>query len=216
MGFLTSFFWPSPTNSACFLYILLVYFVTNGLCLGLSCYECENCAENENYLRAHIKQCPDSNYISCLMTESKFAHHKMTSRRCSKAPAVNPDCSNHLVNIMRATVSLCDQPLCNGLFALANFTTSMNSRIFTNNNMVMTNNNGHINMATKLNNNKENFMPLHDFNEQRIAAMLGHATSQLSSTSHFNKVLILCSTLVTLWITTPNILKVDAHLAQIH
>ena len=28
--FLTSFFWPSPTNSACFLYILLVYFVTKG------------------------------------------------------------------------------------------------------------------------------------------------------------------------------------------
>ena len=27
----------------------------------------------------------------------------VTSRRCSKAPAVNPDCSNHLVNIMRAT-----------------------------------------------------------------------------------------------------------------
>ena len=82
--------------------------------------------------------------------------------------------------------------------------------------VVMTNNNGNINMATKLNNNKENFMPLHDFNEQRIAAMLGHATSQLSSTSQFNKALILCSTLVTLWITTPNILKIDAHLAQIH
>ena len=146
-------------------------------------------------------------------------------------------------NTCTKTVCLCDQPLCNGLFALANFTTSMNSRIFTNNNMlmtnsaanqlnsvsansdsnsklgsvVMTNNNGHINMATKLNNNKENFMPLHDFNEQRIAAMLGHATSQLSSTSQFNKaLLILCSTLVTLWITTPNILKIDAHLAQIH
>ena len=146
-------------------------------------------------------------------------------------------------NTCTKTVCLCDQPLCNGLFALANFTTSMNSRIFTNNNMlmtnsaanqlnsvsansdsnsklgsvVMTNNNGNINMATKLNNNKENFMPLHDFNEQRIAAMLGHATSQLSSTSQFNKaLLILCSTLVTLWITTPNILKIDAHLAQIH
>ena len=58
---------------------MFVFFAFPGLCLGLSCYECENCAENENYLRAHIKQCPDSNYISCLMTESKFAHHKSKS-----------------------------------------------------------------------------------------------------------------------------------------
>ena len=69
-------------NTKCepyFIYVLIkecFFFAFPGLCLGLSCYECENCAENENYLRAHIKQCPDSNYISCLMTESKFAHHK--------------------------------------------------------------------------------------------------------------------------------------------
>jgi len=143
-------------------YILLVYFATKGL--SLTCYECENCQENEPYLRNHMRQCPDSTYISCLMTESKFAHHKMTSRSCSKAPAVNPDCSNHLVNIMRATVCICDQPLCNGLNAVANFST-LNSRIFSNTNInnLVTNNNQ--------NNNKENFMPLHDFNEQRIAAM---------------------------------------------
>ena len=82
--------------------------------------------------------------------------------------------------------------------------------------VVMANSNGVSvnNMVSKLN-NKENYMPLHDFNEQRIAAMLGHANT-LSPTSQFNKAaLVLCSTLVTLWITTPNILKIDAHLAQI-
>ena len=93
----------------------------------------------------------------------------VTSRSCSKAPAVNPDCSNHLVNIMRATVCICDQPLCNGLNAVANFST-LNSRIFSNTNINMVTNN------QQNNNNKENFMPLHDFNEQRIAAMLGTNT----------------------------------------
>ena len=44
--------------------------------LSLTCYECENCQENEPYLRNHMRQCADSTYISCLMTESKFAHHK--------------------------------------------------------------------------------------------------------------------------------------------
>lgn len=96
-----------------------------------------------------------------------FCLISVTSRSCSKAPAVNPDCSNHLVNIMRATVCICDQPLCNGLNAVANFST-LNSRIFSNTNInnLVTNNN-------QQNNNKENFMPLHDFNEQRMAAILG-------------------------------------------
>ena len=53
--------------------------------LALTCYECENCIENEAYLRNHIKQCPDSSYISCLMTESKFAHHKSKYRLLHKS-----------------------------------------------------------------------------------------------------------------------------------
>ena len=110
-----------------------------------------------------------------------FVLFSVTSRSCSKAPAVNPDCSNHLVNIMRATVCICDQPLCNGLNAVANFTT-LNSRIFSNTNINMVTNN------QNNNNNKENFMPLHDFNEQRIAAMLG--TNNAVSLLSFNTKLI--------------------------
>ena len=147
---------------------------------------------------------------------------------------MNPDCSNHLVNIMRATVCLCDQPLCNGLFALANFT-SLNSRIFSNNNLLLKNNhintvsrsNGHGNMAAggnvasmassasmasagssaSIDNaNKENFMPLHDFNEQRIAAMLGQASPlrMASATS--------CGLYAFLVLTS---LTIASHLAQI-
>ena len=162
--------------------------------------------------------------------QTAFHFLSVTSRRCSKAPAVNPDCSNHLVNIMRATVCLCDQPLCNGLFALANFTTSMNSRIFTNNNMLLTNTNqlnavGNSAKSTMNNNkgatsnilvanhvdaknNKENYMPLHDFNEQRIAAMLGTASQLMSGQCQIRALII--STLVMLWIITPK-LKIDAH-----
>ena len=77
-------------------------------------------------------------YLICLSCQGGQSRERVklcctvsvTSRSCSKAPAVNPDCSNHLVNIMRATVCLCDQSLCNGLFALANYSTSLNSRIF--------------------------------------------------------------------------------------
>ena len=61
--------------------------------------------------------------------------------------------------------------------------------------------------------NKENYMPLHDFNEQRIAAMLGRATQLMSSQCQIRALII--STLVMLWIITPK-LKIDAHLAQIH
>jgi len=147
--------------------ILLIYCNAKGL--ALTCYECENCIENEAFLRNHIKQCPDSSYISCLMTESKFAHHKMTSRSCSRAPAVNPDCSNHLVNILRATVCICDQPLCNGLNAFVNYTNTIN-RVFNNQNKLLLTNN-HIRLTAD--SHKEDFMPLHDFDEQRIAAMLG-------------------------------------------
>ena len=94
----------------------------------------------------------------------------MTSRSCSRAPAVNPDCSNHLVNILRATVCICDQPLCNGLNAFVNYTNTIN-RVFNNQNKLLLTNN-HIRL-TDSNGNKEDFMPLHDFDEQRIAAMLG-------------------------------------------
>jgi len=144
---------------------------------------------------------------------------------------------------MRATVCLCDQPLCNGLFALANFTTSMNSRIFTNNNMLLTsdtanklnsaaagagvhhsaNSNSVMNKAGSSSSvisnqisvdprNKENYMPLHDFNEQRIAAMLGQANQ--SQNAFFTKALIL-STLLMLWIIAPNILLEIAQTLQI-
>jgi len=160
--------------------ILLIYCNAKGL--ALTCYECENCVETEAFLRSHIKQCPDSSYISCLMTESKFAHHKLTSRSCSRAPAVNPDCSNHLVNILRATVCICDQPLCNGLNAFVNYTNTIN-RVFNNQNKLLLTNN-HIRL-TDSNGNKEDFMPLHDFDEQRIAAMLG--THNSANTNNMNK-----------------------------
>ena len=159
----------------------------------------------------------------------------MTSRRCSKAPAVNQDCSNHLVNIMRTTVCLCDQGLCNGLFALTNFTTPMNSRIFTNNNMLLTSNTANklnslstgiqhsansnsfinkIGSSSMISNqisiqnprNKENFMPLHDFNEQRIAAMLGEA-SQLKNT-FFAKALILSNLVMLCMIFFQNLINI--------
>ena len=94
----------------------------------------------------------------------------MTSRSCSRAPAVNPDCSNHLVNILRATVCICDQPLCNGLNAFVNYTNTINRVLNNQNKLLLTNN--HIRL-TDSNGNKEDFMPLHDFDEQRIAAMLG-------------------------------------------
>ena len=114
----------------------------------------------------------------------------VTSRSCSKAPAVNPDCSNHLVNIMRATVCLCDQSLCNGLFALANYSTSLNSRIFSSTGTLLTNNNNQNNNNNN-DNTKENFMPLHDFNEQRIAAMLGTNKGQASSPQTLDKMAII-------------------------
>ena len=106
----------------------------------------------------------------------------MTSRSCSRAPAVNPDCSNHLVNILRATVCICDQPLCNGLNAFVNYTNTIN-RVFNNQNKLLLTNN-HIRL-TDSNGNKEDFMPLHDFDEQRIAAMLG--THNSANTNNMNK-----------------------------
>ena len=43
---------------------------------ALSCYECENCvSEHPGYLNEKVKECPDSSYVSCLKTESKFAHY---------------------------------------------------------------------------------------------------------------------------------------------
>ena len=43
--------------------------------LGLSCYECENCAEHPAYLNEKVRECPDTSYVSCIKTESKFAHY---------------------------------------------------------------------------------------------------------------------------------------------
>ena len=43
---------------------------------ALSCYECENCvSEHPAYLNEKVKECPDNSYVSCLKTESKFAHY---------------------------------------------------------------------------------------------------------------------------------------------
>ena len=48
--FFTSFFWPSPTNSACFLYILLVYFVTKGKFFFLFKFSCILCSSYKCFL----------------------------------------------------------------------------------------------------------------------------------------------------------------------
>lgn len=69
---------------------LMMMWLLTLLGLSLTCYECENCVETEAYLRGHIKQCPDSSYISCLMTESKFAHHK---RKFSRFLAIETNSS---------------------------------------------------------------------------------------------------------------------------
>jgi hypothetical protein len=99
--------------------VLVIFFVAHKGALGLSCYECENCkSEHPAYLNEKVKECPDRSYVSCLKTESKFAHYNIIARSCSQAPALNQDgCSNHVVNIMRARVCLCSQSLCNGVGA---------------------------------------------------------------------------------------------------
>ena len=116
----------------------------------------------------------------------------VTSRSCSRAPAVNPDCSYHLVNILRATVCICDQPLCNGVNAFVNYTNTI-SRVFSNQNKLLLTNN-HIRLTSSADSHKEDFMPLHDFDEQRIAAMLG--THNSANYRHWNYesliLLILC------------------------
>ena len=42
---------------------------------SLACYECDNCLEDMMYLNNVVKECPDRSYVSCLRTESRFAHH---------------------------------------------------------------------------------------------------------------------------------------------
>lgn len=150
-----------------FIFILST-FVRQGI--ALSCYECDDCVETENFLNNHVKDCLDDSYVSCLKTESKFAHHKITSRSCSQAPSLNRDCSTHLVNIMRATVCLCSTSLCNGLDAFDDITINMHTSVdelsHNNNNNLNNNDNG----------NKKDSMPLSDLTEQqqqRLAAILG-------------------------------------------
>jgi len=102
--------------------MLLIVFLTRIGAHALSCYECENCkSEHPAYLNEKVKECPDNSYVSCLKTESKFAHYTIITRSCSQAPALNEDsCTNHVVNIMRARVCLCRTSLCNGLNAFKN------------------------------------------------------------------------------------------------
>merc|ERR1711890_47037 len=68
--------------------------------------------------------CPDSSHVSCITTLTTFAEFNTISRGCSRAPALSRRgrynkhngavCSQHTVNIMRATVCLCDRDTCNG------------------------------------------------------------------------------------------------------
>ena len=54
-----------------FYFVSFFYFAAN----GLSCYECDDCMENLPHLNDFVKECPDKSYVSCLRTESRFAHH---------------------------------------------------------------------------------------------------------------------------------------------
>ena len=57
---------------------VIKYFITTIVLgsLALSCYECDDCkSEHPAYLNEKVKECPDSSYVSCLKTESKFAHY---------------------------------------------------------------------------------------------------------------------------------------------
>jgi len=123
----TLYFWnkinSSNISSVLFLQVLILWIsITDIGVSALSCYECENCiSEHPAYLNEKVKECPDNSYVSCLKTESKFAHYTIITRSCSQAPALNEDsCSNHVVNIMRARVCLCRTSLCNGLNAFKN------------------------------------------------------------------------------------------------
>lgn len=74
--------------------------------------------------------------------------------------------------------------------------------------------NNHINSADQDPNvatDKKNFMPLHDFNDQRIAAMLG--TNNNANAKTKSQTLILFFMLLLLM---PSQLLLDAHLAQIY
>jgi len=89
----------------------------------LYCYVCDDCPSSLSPLR-HMAACPDSSHVSCITTLTTFAEFKTISRGCSKAPALarrghynrhrGAVCSQHTVNIMRATVCLCDRDTCNG------------------------------------------------------------------------------------------------------
>ena len=122
----------------------------------------------------------------------------VTSRSCSRAPAVNPDCSYHLVNILRATVCICDQPLCNGVNAFVNYTNTI-SRVFSNQNKLLLTNN-HIRLTSSADSHKEDFMPLHDFDEQRIAAMLGTHNSANYRHWNYESLILLILCLLLFWI----------------
>eukprot|EP00090_Calanus_glacialis_P007792 TRINITY_DN16240_c0_g1_i4.p1 TRINITY_DN16240_c0_g1~~TRINITY_DN16240_c0_g1_i4.p1 ORF type:complete len:178 (-),score=20.97 TRINITY_DN16240_c0_g1_i4:348-881(-) len=90
----------------------------------LYCYVCEDCPESNLSPLRHMRACPDDSYVSCIATLTTFAEYKTISRGCSRAPAVarrgrynkhnGAICSQHTVNIMRATVCLCDRDTCNG------------------------------------------------------------------------------------------------------
>lgn len=120
--FLNKFYYSNISSLLfCQVFILCIALIDIGV-IALSCYECENCiSEHPAYLNEKVKECPDNSYVSCLKTESKFAHYTIITRSCSQAPALNEDsCSNHVVNIMRARVCLCRTSLCNGLNAFKN------------------------------------------------------------------------------------------------
>ena len=57
--------------------LLLIYLIITpaGTASSLSCYECNDCVEHPAYLNEKVRECPDKSYVSCLKTESKFAHY---------------------------------------------------------------------------------------------------------------------------------------------
>eukprot|EP00092_Neocalanus_flemingeri_P023758 GFUD01025772.1.p1 GENE.GFUD01025772.1~~GFUD01025772.1.p1 ORF type:complete len:394 (+),score=66.89 GFUD01025772.1:129-1310(+) len=90
----------------------------------LYCYVCKDCPEKDLEPLHYTAACPDDSHVSCIATVTTFAEYKTISRGCSRAPAVarrgryNKEngaiCSQHTVNMMRATVCLCDTDTCNG------------------------------------------------------------------------------------------------------
>ncbi|XP_023334630.1 uncharacterized protein LOC111706069 [Eurytemora carolleeae] len=103
---------------------LLLSIIPKGIQGTLYCYQCEDCPSADLQPLRHLMGCPDESYLSCLATVTKFASYETVSRGCTRAPAVvqrdrfyhNRDvvCSHHSVNIIQASVCLCNGDGCNG------------------------------------------------------------------------------------------------------